>query len=342
MNRSCSLDPLPDDRPERRPEHRASRARAVDPGEHRSLIAGFVAARLVRQLDGTATALGATLDEPPYAWIRPRIESLLTRIGEHLDAGISRPDDRARARVDEAPRAPLNRRLRLGVFPVSANPLHWGHVLFSLEAIAALGLDQVVFIIQGRDPRKAELAATEDHRHRLARDVLQLLQPLAICSDLGLGNSLPGEDNVFRLLRLNSHRRVDAWYMAGCDHFRCLDGAGDPATLARLEANLARRQPAFDHSRHRLRVLFARRTCQGPCDVGTALTIRFLPEVLLASSTAVRRGDLSLVPWAVVEYLLRNRDYALALGLQGPGGPRLLNPGRPLRSARSPAARRRT
>jgi hypothetical protein len=88
---------------------------------------------------------------------------------------------------------------------------------------------------------------------------------------------------------------------------------------------MERRSFGYDWTRHRLRVLFARRrglppTTDGP-EVPTFLSVCFLPEVLLASSTAVRRGALNLLPHTILEYLGEHPDYATSIGLRGPMPP---------------------
>jgi hypothetical protein len=272
--------------------------------------------RLQRQLRLTARSLGRDLYSAPEVWIAAQLRRSLARIGQQVDEGRIDLEEVVRCSEKERAAPPRDRTLRLGVFPVAANPLHWGHVLFPLAAIAELSLDRVVLVVQGGDPRQgAALDETLRHRHQLAREVLVLLEPLVDYSAVGRSNARTGESNLFELIRLNADRRMQIWYMAGCDHYRCRDDAGRPDTLSRLGA--ASTHPCFDGSRHRLRAVFARRGCgmPQPCGVKSPIPVRFLPELLLASSTAVRRGDLSLVPYAVLEYLRAHPDYARQLGL---------------------------
>lgn len=276
------------------------------------------------QLRRAAEVLEQDDSAPPYRWIRDRAARHLSQIGRLANRGAVCLDEAVRTSTDQPPASSRPRTLRLGVFPVAADPLHWGHLLFSLQAIAALGLDRVVFIVQGQDPRKrAGFDGAEEHRHAIARQTLALLDPLVAYSDLGRGSSTPGEDNLFRLLQLNAGRHIDAWYMAGADHHRLTDVAGNPDTLPRIEANLEQRRFGYDWTRHRLRVLFARRRGLAPllenAPVPTCLSVRFLPEVLLASSTAVRRGALDLVPYTVLEYLREHPEYTRSIGLPRPG-----------------------
>jgi hypothetical protein len=272
--------------------------------------------RLLRQLRLVAHDRDQDVHAAPYSWVAAQLRRSLARIGQRVDEGTIDLDEVVRCSDKEREEPARDRVLRLGVFPVAANPLHWGHLLFPLEAIAELGLDRVVLVVQGGDPRKgAALEQTLRHRHQLAREVLVLFEPLLDYSSVARSNVRTGESNLLELIRLNGRRQMEVWYLAGCDHHRCRDDVGRPDTLARLGAVSG--HDAFDPARHRLRALFARRGCgiPDPCGVRSPIPVRFLPEVLLASSTAVRRGDLSLAPFAVLQYLRAHPDYARQLGL---------------------------
>ncbi len=84
--------------------------------------------------------------------------------------------------------------LRIGVYPLAANPLHWGHILVGLTAIASLTLDIVVYLIAGKDSRKPFLLP-EQTRHHLGRSVIETFHPLFAYSPLALGTELDGETN---------------------------------------------------------------------------------------------------------------------------------------------------
>jgi hypothetical protein len=75
-----------------------------------------------------------------------------------------------------------------------------------------------------------------DIRHRKAQNVLGLFTPLFAYSPIALDNSLDGEANVFRILQLNPRQRVDAFYIAGTDHYyRYNPETGKPDTIQKLE-----------------------------------------------------------------------------------------------------------
>lgn len=272
--------------------------------------------RIDVQLIRMARRVGSSLMEPPFVRIRERATRSLGRIADHLHAGAL--DPRTPLRLCAAEETPLatERTARLGVYPVTGNPLHWGHVLCALEAIAELRLDTVALVVQGIDRRKrAATEETQGHRHEMARRVVRLLEPLVRYSDVGWRNERVGEDNLFQLLRWNGHQPLVAHYLVGADHYRLSDPSGNPDTLPRLERNMADPRCGFDGTRHDVRAVFVARGERGP-EVPTTLEVMFLDETLDSSSTAVRDGDIALTPYAAYRYIEAHRAYARTLGIQ--------------------------
>ncbi|MGA2975002.1 MAG: hypothetical protein ABSF77_06805 [Spirochaetia bacterium] len=73
-----------------------------------------------------------------------------------------------------APTLPPHKKLlRVGIFAVAADPLHWMHLLTGLKAIAHFNLDKVVYVISGNDPRKPNLLRA-DIRHCIGEGTLRL------------------------------------------------------------------------------------------------------------------------------------------------------------------------
>lgn len=261
-----------------------------------------------------ARQLRMRADEPPFCEVITRASEALKLIADHLCNGRIDPAVRLRACRAESTPPRSNGPLRLGVFPTAGNPLHWGHLLCVLEAVAELRLDRVALLIQGVDARKPLASDTEYDRHGLAQQAVALLEPLAVYSDVGHGNDGVGEQNVFRLLRLNPDVEIVAHYLVGADHYRLTDARGRPDTLPRLVANMADPVYGFDPTMHRLEVAFVERGMRGP-PVPTELPVRFIRKTLEGSSTAVRAGEFALVPHLVLRYLAQHPDYAEAIGL---------------------------
>jgi hypothetical protein len=227
----------------------------------------------------------------------------LARIQQRLEDGDIHPNRTIRLSESD-PDINDDTHARVGVYPVAADPFQWGHLLIALRAVGELGVDKIVFVLAGDDPRKPTMTPVV-HRHPMGREVLDVFAPFFAYSPIAVGTTLDGETNIFRILALNPDRRVDAWYMVGDDHYRRVDKKGNPDTLPKLEANYA---SAMGHSPtlHALKVAFIKR--EGPADqVPTPLDVRFLDHVGFdASSTMVRGGRHSLMPYAAYDYARRN------------------------------------
>ena len=267
-----------------------------------------------RQLGRMEIELGMEAHTDSFSTVRELAGRFLAQIAGHLEQGRIHPEASFRVSNRQPAPAATQRRLRIGIYPVNGNPLHWGHLLCALEAIAEQELDKVVFVIQGIDARKLEASrSTLGHRHRIARRTLNMLHPLVVYSDIGLDNSYVGEENLFRLLQLNRRQQTKAFYMVGTDHYGLVDRHGNPDTLPRLQANMRDPSFGFDEFTHEVAALFIERGERGN-PVHSTLDVFFLPEVIEASSTIIRQGDLSYAPWEVFRYLRSHRGYASMIG----------------------------
>ncbi len=158
--------------------------------------------RVFGELSLMAKQLGMGIGDEPFASIyRTAAEHLFAIENLCCDGDI---DPRALicASHDDEPCLPYPRRLRVGVYPIAANPLHWGHLLIGLRAMASLQLDKVVYVISGRDPRKPKmfLPICAISWRGIS---LKLFGPLFACSSLARYSGYDGETNLFRILTLN-------------------------------------------------------------------------------------------------------------------------------------------
>ncbi|MDE2490829.1 MAG: hypothetical protein KGM24_08270, partial [Elusimicrobia bacterium] len=269
--------------------------------------AAGVRARVRAQLLAASRSLSAP--EPELlARVAVETDRALAKIQRRLDAGEIDPGRTVRTAPSDARETDAGR-ARIGVYPVAADPFQWGHLLVALRAVGDLGLDKVVFVLAGDDPRKPALTPAL-RRHPMGLEVLKAFAPFFEYSPIAVGTTLDGETNVFRLLALNRGRAVDAWYMVGDDHYRLVDKNGNPDTLPKLERNL-RERLGHDEALHQLKVAFIRRE-GGAAEVPTSLEVRFLDHVGFdASSTQVRRGRHALMPYAAYDYARREGLYGL-------------------------------
>ena len=184
------------------------------------------------------------------------------------------------------------RPLRLGVFPIAANPLHWAHLMSGLAAMERFCLDKIMFVIAGSDPRKPDLASAI-LRHQVAQQVLRLFHPLFEYSPIALGSSLPGEVNIFRIMSSHGARPLHAFYLAGSDHcHRFAPQTGHPDTIQRLEEGVRNAIHGFDPRARWLSVVFLDR---GDCSesVASFLDIHWIEQMPLKTSSTKIRGALS-------------------------------------------------
>jgi len=242
---------------------------------------------------------------------------LLAHIKEHLAASIISPSLDIAIRETEFPKSFYSKALRIGVYPISANPIHWGHLLVALSAIAHYSLDKVVFIIAGDDPRKSYLAPCQ-WRHYLSDLILVKFSPLLAYSNIARDHNFDGETNIFRFLSLNPFQKIDAFYIGGTDHYYRLDPKKeDKDTIEKLEENITRKAYGFNDIMHSISIIFAKRKGGSDIPVNTSLNVGFIPSLAFdASSTMVREalGDftksesLGLLPYTVYEDILSSKE----------------------------------
>jgi len=216
------------------------------------------------------------------------MEGLFQSISHHAATGQMHPFFHVALSEGEGPVLLEPRVVRLGVYPVAADPMHWGHILVGLTAMASMRLDKMIFIIAGADPRKPSMTPAET-RHRLGRSVIETFHPLFAYSPLALGNDLDGETNLGRLLKLNSHQAMEIFYVAGADHFRRTTPRGEPDTILKLEKVVHESR----NDLHKVAAIFIEREGM-PRDRDkpeTFLEVVVLPPIPLSfSSTAARKA----------------------------------------------------
>lgn len=237
----------------------------------------------------------------------------------------------------------LRRRPRVGFYPLAANPIHWGHVCIGLEAVAALRLDTMVYVVAGDDRRKPNLIP-HVFRAGMAGVALEVCAPLCELSGIAAGTDYVGEDNLFRFLRLHADREMDVFYVAGGDHYRRVHPVTREAdTIQRIEENIARKVFGFNGGMHRISAVFVERESCGE-QVDTFLDVHFLPGMpFAASSTMIRdafsgrgdRRDLLLMPFSAYLYAAGFRLYDPAVSPRAAHG-RTVRPGSGGKAQESP------
>jgi hypothetical protein len=212
-------------------------------------------------------------------------------LAEMVHAGATSPLRQFRLSEAFPPLRAERSTLRVGIYALAANPLHWGHLLVGLSALVLLKLDRVVFVIAGTDPRKPSMLPVEV-RHRLACSLLDTFEPFLSYSPIALGTDVDGETNLGRLIDLNRSIPVHAFYIAGSDHFRRWDEKGGPDTIEKLE-QVARKLPQEGVAHKSVSAVFIDRPGRGAAvgAIDTFLDVHLLPAMpMICSSSAARHA----------------------------------------------------
>jgi len=244
-------------------------------------------------------------------------DNLLAQIQHHLRTQKIDPLIDLALHEQEFPPSLYNKALRIGVYPISANPIHWGHLLVALSAIAHYSLDKVVFVISGDDPRKTHLAPCT-WRHQLSKEILEKFYPLFAYSSIAKNQNLDGETNIFRLLSQNPFQKIDAFYIVGTDHYyRVNPKKEDKDTIQKIEENIAQKMYGFNELMHSISIIFAKRRGGSDIPVTTNLNVGFISCLPFdASSTMIREAlnhqgnseSIALLPFTVYNHLTAERQ----------------------------------
>ena len=275
-----------------------------------------------------AGELGMALTTSPFAEIWAEAEFYLDLISSHLNHREIMPVA-IPGSEDEAERATFSRALRIGFFPVSADPFHWAHLLIGLSAIARFKLDKIVYIISGYDTRKPEITPPTI-RHPMGRSILNMFTPLFDYSSAALEGDLDGESSLFKILASRQAQRINAFYIAGADHGRRFDpDAGQPDTVQKIEEHVRRKMYGFDRKKHRISMIFVKRGV-AKCSVETRSNVSCMPGVPFeVSSSAIRRAlagreridRLALLPHTAYLYIRALGLYASERQVEPSHGP---------------------
>ncbi len=230
-------------------------------------------------------------------------DAFLDLMQNHLEQSAIYPFAQIAVSEAEFPKSFYSKALRIGFYPISANPLHWGHLLVGVSAIARPKLDKIIFIIAGEDPKK-DPAPTES-RHAQSQSILKKFFPFFEYSNIAKNTALDGETNIFKILSLNPFQKIDASYIAGRDHYhRIQPELNKPDTIQKLEENIAKRIYGYNDMAHSISVLFVERQGGSAVPIPTSLKIEILPPVQPhISSTLIRHALISKNNKAALAFL---------------------------------------
>ena len=292
-------------------------AEAIDTTSASHPLTRSIKERINKQIESMAEELEMSVDDHPFRDILLISEKLLSRIAKNLILKITNPVIAIRTFPVDAHKDIHNREIKIGIYPVAADPFHWAHLLAGLYAIAIAKLDKVIYIIAGLDARKPRLGKTQHHRHIMAKEVLAIFEPLFDYSPVALDTTAEGEENIFKILGFNPKHLIEAHYIVGADHYHRYNPKGDPDTIQKLEDNRARELHGFNKAFHRISPLFIERGKRGHI-IETSLAVKFIPELSFeCSSTMIRNAfqgssakrNLAIVPYIAYQYSRKNKLY---------------------------------
>ncbi len=258
---------------------------------------------LHEELRRMGNLIGSNVADYLLKEISSTIEKLLDEITALYSMGDVSPFARLRVSYQDESQPSDDTTLRIGILPLAANPIHWGHIATGLEAIAELKLDKVVYIIAGDIQDSKEPALV---RHAMGHSVLKLFSPLLAYSDIAYGYAFDDMTNIFRLLQLNEDRKIQAVYISGADHHTelvpdtCITADTQVAECARLKQHLS-----FQENMHGVSTAFV--SCGPHCsELKSGYDTMVIPTLPFeTSSSMIRRAikgqeprhNLALLPY---------------------------------------------
>lgn len=177
-------------------------------------VTGDVLMQVMTELANMTSMLGRAAARRRIGEIQGLVRALLHQVAQLIMAGEIDPWTRLRMTPDDPPVSPSADVVRIGVLPLSANPIHWGHLLSGLSVMVRARLDKIVYLIC-HDPSPATELYPEELRRGAAAVAIALFQPLFTLVPAQAGKSLDGPASFFRLLGLNGQQTVEAFYVSG-------------------------------------------------------------------------------------------------------------------------------
>jgi hypothetical protein len=174
---------------------------------------GDVLMQVMTELASMMSFLGRAAAGRRITEIQALARDLLHQVARRIMVREINPWNRLRLCPEEPALAASSSTARIGVFPLSANPIHWGHLLSALSVMAHARLDKIVFVIASDSSPAAELFP-EELRRGAAAEAISLFQPLFTLVPASAGKTTGGPASLFRLLGLNNQQMLEAFYIS--------------------------------------------------------------------------------------------------------------------------------
>ena len=207
--------------------------------------------------------------------------------------------------------------MKIGIYGGTFDPPHLGHMEAARAAIAALGLDKLIFIPAKQPPHKALSAesATPEQRLEMTRLMADglLLSKVTAVSDLELNR--PGKSYTVDTLRVLKERfpEDEFWLLMGTDMFLSLQTWYQAEEIMKLAGIAAFSRTESDSGE--MMDIQGRYLSE---NYGARVCIVQLPRIREISSTQVRGSKSGEGLWpAVWGYILREGLYGVERPLNG-------------------------
>jgi nicotinic acid mononucleotide adenylyltransferase len=210
---------------------------------------------------------------------------------------------------------------RLGFFSVIGDPIHWGHLLSAYEILVEYELDKIIFLVGVEDKRKPNLT-NFSIRKPMIIEALKIFGDLFEFSDITtIENNYKndGETNMFLDIIRRNDQRIQAYYIAGSDHFNWQSTKGDD-TIKKLYDNIEYYQIPISGS-----IFIARNpeeiTPIKIKEMENKLNSRYKINIMIPSlsfsSTQIRKelnnnDVLIMIPYVVYQHIKTNNLYQLS------------------------------
>ena len=186
---------------------------------------------------------------------------------------------------------------RIGLLGGSFNPAHSGHRHISLEAIHALGLDELWWLVSPRNPLKAEARDMAPYSTRLgSADAMARRSRIRVSDVEQREGTRFTVDTVRRLKRRHPHHQF-IWLL-GSDNLPNFHFWRDWRGLAREVPIAVIRRPGYDSSAHAARAMGWLRRFVHPSSQAKQWTEWSAPAIIFlrlppnpTSATAIRAHD---------------------------------------------------
>ena len=211
--------------------------------------------------------------------------------------------------------------MKIGIYGGSFNPPHLGHLAAAGAAVAALGLDRLVFIPAGVPPHKELAPGTPGREQRLEMTRIAADQLLMPASTLVWDTELYREGKSYTADTLEEAAARwpgdELWLLMGTDMFLTLHHWREPEKLLALAGVCA-----FGRTERDTEAVFApQREFLRKAYPGARLATITVPGLVDISSTRLRellvRGEgREFLPEAVYGYILREKLYGTRADLK--------------------------